>query len=66
MTHFTRLILRLPAPKPAIIFNERFVAARYEETCYEKYIFAYVLVREALLTDDVEVAKSTVVQDIRP
>ena len=56
----------MAAPKPAIIFNEHFVAARYEEGCYEKCIFTYVLVREGKSTDDAEVAKGTVFQDIRP
>ena len=41
-------------------------AARYEEGCYEKYIFTYVLVRAGLSTDDVGVAKGTVFQEIRP
>ena len=42
------------------------MAARYEEGCYEKYIFTYVLVHEGLSTDDVGVAKGTVFQEIRP
>ena len=25
-------------PKPAVFFNERFMAARHEERCYEEYI----------------------------
>ena len=58
------LILTTIAPPPkktAIFFNERFVTARYEEGCHEKYIYIYIftfiLVREGLSTDDVGVGQ---------
>ena len=53
-----------PPPKAAVFFNERFVAARYEEGCYEKYFFTYVLVRGGLSIDDVGVAKGTVFRSL--
>ena len=41
--------------------------ARYEEGCYEKYVFTYFLVREGLSIDHVGVAKGTVAfQEIWP
>ena len=52
--------------KNSDFFNERFVAARYEEGCSEKYIFTYVLVRESLSTDHIGVAKGAVFQEIWP
>ena len=30
-----------PAPKPAIFFNELFMAARHEEGCYEENIYTH-------------------------
>ena len=55
-----------PPKNQRFSFNGRFVAARYEEGCYEKYVFTYSLFREGLSTDDVEVAKGTAFQEIRP
>ena len=55
-----------PPKNQRFSFNGRFVAARYEEGCYEKYLFTYSLFREGLSTDDVEVAKGTVFREIRP
>ena len=55
-----------PPPKPGIVLNERFVAARYEERCYEKYFFTSFLVPEGLSIDAVGVAKGTVFQVVRP
>ena len=40
--------------------------AQCEESLYEKYILAYVLVREGLATDDVGVAKGTLFKVIQP
>ena len=51
-----------PPTKPAIFLNKRFVAARYEGGCYDKDIFTYCLVCEGLSTDDIGVARTTVVQ----
>ena len=45
------------------------MAAWYEERCHETIIFTYFLAREglALLSNvDVEVARGTVLQEIRP
>ena len=42
------------------------MAARYEEGCYEKYIFTCFLVGEGLPTDDVGAVKGTVFQEVRP
>ena len=42
------------------------MAARYEEVRYVRNIFTYFLVPEEKSTDDVRVAKSTVLWEIRP
>ena len=57
-----------PPPRhPAILFKERFMAARHEEEgCFEKNICKYVLVCKGLSHDDIEVARGTVFQKIRP
>ena len=55
-----------PRKNSDFLERKRFVAARYDEGCYEKYIFTHVFVREGLSTDDVGVAKGTVFQEIRP
>ena len=55
-----------PPPKPAIFFNGRFVAARYDEGCYEKNILKHFLVCKGLSNDDVGVARGIVFQEIRP
>ena len=50
----------IPLPlEPAIFFNKRFVAARYEEGRHEQDIFTNFLVCEELSTDDVGVARGT-------
>ena len=48
-----------------IFFNERFVAARYEETCYKQDTFTYFLVCKGLSINDVGVARGTVFQEVR-
>ena len=56
-----------PPPKPAILFNERFMAARHEEGCWdEKRILKHFRVCKGLSNDDVGAASSTVFQEIRP
>ena len=58
-----------PAPaqtKTVIFFNERFMADRYEEGCYEKKVFTIFLVCKGLSSDDGRVEKSTVLQEKRP
>ena len=55
-----------PPREPAIPFNERFMAARHEEGCYENNFCKYVLVCKGLSNDDIEVARGTVFQKIRP
>ena len=54
------LVLRFPPPKSAISFNERFMAARHEEDCYEIKVSIYFLVRNGLSNNDVGVARTTV------
>ena len=60
-----RLILRLPPPKPAISFIERFIAARHEEGCYENNITLHFLACKGVSNGDVGVARGTVFQAIR-
>ena len=50
-------------PKPAIFFNERFVAARHEERCFAKSIFVYFLFGKGLSNDDVGVARGAIFQE---
>ena len=50
-----------PPPKTAISFNERFVAARHEEGCYEKKKrFVCSLACEGLSNDEVGVERGDV------
>ena len=62
------LLPRYPPPKknPAISFNERFVAARHEEGCYEKSILKKFHVCKGLSNDDVGAARGTAFREIRP
>ena len=61
-------------PEVTIFFHERFMAAPYEQGCYEDYGFTHVFVfaKEGLLVpvelsnDDVGVARGTVFEEIRP
>ena len=46
--------------------NERSMAARYEERCYETIIWKCFLVCKGLSNDDVGVASGTLFQQIRP
>ena len=46
--------------------NERFVAARHEEGCYEENIFIHCFVCKGLSNDDVGVARGTLFEEIRP
>ena len=55
-----------PSPIPAMLFNERLMSARHEERYHEKHAFTYFLVLEGLSNDDVEGARDTVLQGIRP
>ena len=51
-----------PRPrKPSSFFNDRSMAARHEEGCYEKHIFIYFVVWKELSNDGVGVP-----QEIRP
>ena len=54
--------------KPAIFFNERFVAARHEEGRYEqkKKSFTYSLACKRSSKNEVGVARGIVFQKIRP
>ena len=49
-----------PPPKPAILFNERFIAARHEEGCYEKSILKSFHGCKGLSNVEVEAARDTV------
>ena len=56
-------------PKTGDFFNERFMATRHEERCYEKSISIYFLVCKGLLVqsnDAVGVARGTAFQELRP
>ena len=55
-----------PPQKPLIFFNERFMAARHEEGCYENNISMCSLVCKEISEDDVGVARGTVSQETRP
>ena len=55
-----------PPPKTAILFNERFMAARQEERRYDTQLFVYFLVCKGLSNDGVGVARGTVFEEIRP
>ena len=59
-----------PRPRPPAetsdIFDERFMAARHEEECYEKNIFTCFFVCKGLSNGDVRVTRRTVLQKIRP
>ena len=46
-----------PPPKPAIFSNERFMAARHEDGCYEVTNFICIFVCKGLSNDDVGLAK---------
>ena len=55
-----------PPPQNGDFLNDFFTAAHCEERCYENHIIIHFLVREGLSTDDVGVARGTVLQEIRP
>ena len=52
-------------PKKAIFFNERFMAARHEEECYEKITLTHFHACKGLSNDDAVAASGTVFQEIR-
>ena len=67
--YYAGLILRYPPKKPAILFNERFMAARHQKWCdeiYVVYILVCFLVCNGISKDDVGVARGAVFQKIRP
>ena len=56
-----------PQQKTAVFFDERFVAARYEEGCYEKHLLRICSCsRMTVDRSHVGVAKGTLFQEIRP
>ena len=68
-TRDDRLILTTIAPpqkKAAILFNERFMAARHEEGSYEEKVFISFLGCKTLSNDDIEVSGGTGFEEIRP
>ena len=55
-----------PPPNQRYSFNERRMAARHKEWCYEENIFMHSLGCKGLSNDDIEVERGTVKQEIRP
>ena len=55
-----------PLTKPAIFFRESFMAARHKKGAMNKSILKHFLVCKVLSNDDVEVARGTVRQQMRP
>ena len=54
-----------PPKQTAILFNQRFMAARYEDGCIIKAIFRCFHVCKRLSCDDLGVARGSVTQEIR-
>ena len=54
-----------PPSKPAIIYNEYFMATRHEEGCHQGKICTHFLACNVLSNEDVGVARGAVFQEIR-